>query len=171
MVDFIKGTSTAEMNEMFDRIELVEQDAKPTAEQKKACKGFTNLGVSEQSDDDWYCLLRNAQGELTAQKTVPFMIEGASFLIDSLFCEYAYIINLDTEELEVYKGFNQDPDADGRYAKLKNPDWTRDDGHVIKCEYNGVALFKSIPLDEVRESEGLMDAIDKEMYPEEEETA
>jgi hypothetical protein len=30
-----------------------------------------------------------------------------SFAADSVFCEYAYVIDLDTDRLEVYKGFNK----------------------------------------------------------------
>jgi hypothetical protein len=29
-----------------------------------------------------------------------------SFAADSLFCEWAYVINLDNDTLEIYKGFN-----------------------------------------------------------------
>lgn len=58
-----------------------------------------------------------------------------TFLHDSLFCEYAYIINLDTGMLEFYTGFNQDPDAKGRYAKFSCDD------------YNGVVLKQEIPLE------------------------
>src|ERR1700756_4031932 len=35
---------------------------KPTAAQKKALKPYTDLRVSSQSADDWYCLLRQTQG-------------------------------------------------------------------------------------------------------------
>lgn len=31
------------------------------------------------------------------------------FAADSLFCEWAYVVDLDKEVLEVYKGFNQEP--------------------------------------------------------------
>lgn len=59
------------------------------------------------------------------------------FLKDSLFCEYAYIINLDTNKLEIYKGFNQHENADGRYAK-----------ECVDKEkrYFGVRLFEEIDL-------------------------
>ncbi len=32
-----------------------------------------------------------------------------NFANDSLFCEFAFVINLDTKELEVFKGFNTKP--------------------------------------------------------------
>ena len=69
--------------------------------------------------------------------------EDSAFLVDSLFCEYAYIVNLDENVLEFYVGFNKDPNAKGRYAKLSDP--------IVIDEsrrYYGVALKKTFPLDE-----------------------
>jgi len=37
------------------------------------------------------------------------------FILDSLFCEYGYIMNYDTNELEVYTGFQKEP-PEGRYC-------------------------------------------------------
>ena len=34
------------------------------------------------------------------------LCNSIDFVADSLFCEYAYVIDLDKEVLEVYKGFN-----------------------------------------------------------------
>ena len=48
--------------------------------------------------------------------------DNHGFLHDSLFCEYAYIVNLDTEKLEFYIGFNKNPNAKGRYAFVKKED-------------------------------------------------
>lgn len=61
----------------------------------------------------------------------------SSFLYDSLFCEYAYIINLDDNTLELYEGFNKDADAPGRYAKY----FEKNDGG-----YYGVKLVRTISL-------------------------
>lgn len=36
-------------------------------------------------------------------------IDRLEFAGDSLFCEWAYVIDLDRSRLEVYKGFNQEP--------------------------------------------------------------
>lgn len=50
----------------------------------------------------------------------PVILENsANFAKDSLFCEWAYVINLQTRELEVYKGFNKSaPVKDERFAKV-----------------------------------------------------
>ncbi len=62
------------------------------------------------------------------------------FLNDSLFCEYAYIINLDDNCLEFYEGFNRNPNEKGRYASLKKND---------NLDYYGVKLKMEIPLNEI----------------------
>lgn len=42
-----------------------------------------------------------------------------AFAGDGLYCEWAYVINLDTDELEIYKGFSESPPKKGeRFAKL-----------------------------------------------------
>ena len=117
VVEFCKNTSIEEMNTIFDRIVLVDEDAKPTKEQIEKCFKYYNGEVSTQSMDDWYCLLRNAQGELNVYKCgLEYMIDNHEFIKNSLFCEYAYIINLDTNCLEFYLGFQKEPYPSNRYG-------------------------------------------------------
>ena len=52
-------------------------------------------------------------------------------------------MNIDTGNMELYFGFNEDSEADGRYASEK----IRDDS-----EYYGVRLVKEIPFDEIRKN-------------------
>ena len=49
--------------------------------------------------------------------------------------------------LEFYKGFNKDPNANGRYAKFKEPD----------SNYYGVVLKMEIPLEEIFKEEWKVD--------------
>lgn len=65
----------------------------------------------------WYDALRNAMGDIPALVKLGHITDDEDFLRDSLFCEFAYIINLDTGMLEVYQGFQKDPKkVKGRYA-------------------------------------------------------
>lgn len=95
------------LNETYDFIQLVDEDSKPTKEQIKLCKdsGVANFIVSTRSEDDWYCLLRETQGNLKLyiDKVIPYMLNGNDFIYDELFCEWYYIINLDTKKLEVWE--------------------------------------------------------------------
>ena len=117
-----------ELNKICDAIVLVDEDSTPTAEQKMECAelGFVDLRVSTGRPDDWYCLLRDAQGEPMAWDKfmkagyAPLMMEYGSFIKNSLFCEYGYIINLDTNMLEFWEGFQHEPQEGNRYGEEKN---------------------------------------------------
>ena len=39
----------------------------------------------------------------------PTLVNGGEFYKDGLFCEYAYIFNLDNDTLEFYTGFGEEP--------------------------------------------------------------
>ena len=121
VVNFIQEHSNSDLRFAARRIELIDESISPTEEQIKVCKdlGLLNLGVSTRSEKDWYCLLREAQGGLRSymgDNACPFMPDSSDFLMDSLFCEYAYIINLDDNILEFYVG-GANPASKGRYAK------------------------------------------------------
>lgn len=44
------------------------------------------------------------------------------FIKNSLFCEYAYIVNIDDEILEFYKGFQHKPQENNRYGQKADED-------------------------------------------------
>jgi hypothetical protein len=44
-----------------------------------------------------------------------------NWLRDSLFCEWAYVIDLDNQRFEVYRGFQTAPHEDGRFATRFDP--------------------------------------------------
>lgn len=122
---FCAGYTLPEMNDLYDKIVMVDESAKPTTEQIGQCvaAGLADLSVSTQKVDDWYCLLRNAQGDLTVLDKLiksggaAYMIDNQEFIKDSLFCEYGYIINLDTNMLEFWVGFQRTPQEGNRYGQ------------------------------------------------------
>lgn len=151
VLEFCANNTIENLEKFFNKIELVEENSKPTEEQIKKCveSGYYNEVVSTKSVDDWYCLLRNLQGNFDEYqdlidndeaKTI-FMTDCISFIKDSLFCEYAYIINLDDEVLEFYEGFQKEAQKGNRYGE------TEEDGYY-PCK-----LVFTISLDEIIESD------------------
>lgn len=135
---YISATPIPEMKEAASRIELVKCESHPTQLLIERYKKYADLEVSDHKYEDWYCLLRNCQGDLFAyHHGLRHMVDYRDFLIDSLFCEWAYIINLDTEKLETYKGLNKDPESPGRYARSSAED---------NDSYMGIALINETPL-------------------------
>lgn len=146
IVSFCKESSIENLNIFFDNIEIVDELSKPTEKQKKYCEelGLANFSVASQSNDDWYCLLRNLQGNfalyykyINDNKRI-FMIDNSEFIKDSLFCEYAYIINLDKNVLEFYKGFQTKRQNKNRYGVR------RDENGYYPCR-----LIKEFSLDDI----------------------
>jgi len=145
MIEFIRSTTDEEMKQIAQDIILIDERSTPTTEQITECEKWTDLKVSRQSTQDWYCLLREAQGHPDAWKQgLHYMIDSQEFMGDSLFCEWAFVICLDEEVLEVYKGYNTNPNAPGRYTGKGH--YKAYDGTI----YYGVALIKTIALSLIR---------------------
>lgn len=63
------------------------------------------------------------------------LINQLAFAADSLFCEWAYVVDMDRRTLEVYKGFNEKPlPKTARFYGLKQAgdNMSRDKYHPIK---------------------------------------
>jgi len=160
--DFVKKHSIKELNTIFDRIEMIDEDQLPTPDQVKECEPYTDLSVSNQSVNDWYCLLRHAQGNLEAYADgLKYMIGGANFLEESLFCEWGYVINLTTKRLEIYRGFQHKP-QDNRYKVDERQDNLGDESPG----YFNCALIREIPLAQVKNFD--MEQFEEELEKEEE---
>ncbi|HBD95376.1 MAG TPA: hypothetical protein DC057_14505 [Spirochaetia bacterium] len=159
IVNFVKSTSIEELNQIFDKIILVDEDDEPTAEQIKDCEEFTNLGVSNQSIYDWYCLLREAQGNLSAYKSdLRYMIDGKDFIKDSLFCEWGYVINLTSNILEIYKGCQRKRNSKNNRYRDDTPhvtqpyfstDFSGKTKKISKKEFYSCEIIQTFPLDNI----------------------
>lgn len=130
-----------QLKEKAKRVRLVTEEVTPTPEEIKSLAEHTDLKVSSQTTDEWYTVLRELQGNLKGTISAGYMIDGHSFVNDSLFCEWGYIANLDKETLEVYKGFQTNPHSNGRYALPES------DGR----EYYPISLITTIPFADLPE--------------------
>ena len=119
-----------------DALIVVPESGTPTDAERAKLAEFTDGSVS--TGDDWYSVLRNCQGDLDAILRSGYILNSFQFGFDSLFCEWAYIIDLDTFRLDVYKGFQKYHNGtDGLWNGLPDGD------------YIGVQKIASYPLDEL----------------------
>lgn len=105
-------------------IEWIEDDQSYLTQEQKdklACRGF-NIPAEEKirkkcmdgsyCDEitplPWYNAIREFQGSGYLDLILegfPYLPDNTDFIKDSLFCEYAYVINLDDLSVEFYEGF------------------------------------------------------------------
>ncbi len=112
VLDALRNRSITQMRRQAKKIRFV--TGAPTPEDMEALKAYSDKGVS--TGEDWYSTLRNLQGDLLGTLEAGIMEDYASFALDSLFCEWGYLVNLDDGALEIYKGFQSSHHADGRFA-------------------------------------------------------
>ena len=90
--------------------------------------GFVSLDVANRFSEIHPELSRDTGADIlniVANSTNELILKDSlNFAADSLFCEYAYVVDLDNNRLEVYKGFNQKPltPADRFYTLSENVD-------------------------------------------------
>ena len=155
MVNFIDNVPALGLSRFCDDIILVDEESTPSKKSQEFYKkhGVANLNVGNRSTEDWYCLLRELQGEpeklyslWDETKHKVHIVDNNSFIRDSLFCEYGYIVNLDNNTLEFYVGFQKKPQEGNRYQAIT-------DGKEEEDFYYPCKLAKSFPLDEIRKSD------------------
>lgn len=96
----------------------------------------------------WPWLSRDAGGKILAivdQHEPGIQLKNdIEFAADSLFCEFAYVVDFDKGTFEVFKGFNQDPLAEGeRFAFLGD----KSDQAHRDTEYTPVKHLHTFQLD------------------------
>ncbi len=107
VLNSIRNRNLEDLRKVFDNIIMVQSNSKPSIAEQKKYSIYANQSVDDGKLDNWYVLLRNIQGTLVPylNNKVKHMIDNKDFITDSLFCEWAYLINLDKGTFEVWKGF------------------------------------------------------------------
>lgn len=123
----------------------VKNSDKPTQEDIERYKslGYLNPSVSNQTENEWYCLLRNVQYSEWLYEVymgnLKHFLDDYNFVCDSLFCEYGYIIDLDKMTLNCYKGFQEEPYLENEFGQEKNGN------------YYPIKLYAQIPIQDIRD--------------------
>ena len=140
----------AEAIEQSDRLEAVDEEVPPTEDQQLALLKYFDPGVATRSSNDWYSLLRHAQGNPTEALKAGFFVDYNHFACDSLFCEWGYVVDLDRRVLEVYVGFQHGPHNLGRWASSEGSDG-----------YYPIKLIREFTLEELREDPEAMNKLEE----------
>jgi hypothetical protein len=124
-----------------------------------AKNGWMDMEQSKEFQKRYYHLSRDRGSEIldiiykTRKKlALDNIIE---FAYDGLFCEWVYVINLDDNTLEIYKGCNKEPLS--KDERFYNGDKPNEDG------YYPARLFKKYPLDKLPDQYELK-RIEEEIY-------
>jgi hypothetical protein len=140
---------------------------------RKACgldeSGWMNMNQAEVMEKNFPELCRETSSEILEivvenamrQRPEQIVLENSiDFAGDSLFCEYAYVIDFDKRVLEIYKGFNQNPLAciGQRFEKAPTSEWTSDS--ITK--YFPIVLAKEYSLDSLPTDEQFLDDLKEE---------
>lgn len=127
---FVKTMSDNDMEKLVLMLKPVSENTPAISEDIQLCKQLkiTDFTIGDRKETDYYCLLRKTQGNIEFYeelvknppsfmqgKMLPF-IQNSTFILDSLYCEYAYILNLDKRCLEFWVGFQTKPDPKNRYG-------------------------------------------------------
>ncbi len=126
-----------------DKICYIGHDAFPTKTGVDLLKYLKNHSIEDLKEicSNLICVDDSEVEGWDGEKFHSKIFEDSSFLNNSLFCEYAYIINLDDGILEYYRGGNQDPNARGRYAHNKDD--------AISIQFYGVRLTQEVQLSQI----------------------
>lgn len=123
IVGLCRQTSIEQFNKAFDAIVLIPYGTEATSEQvKEVGSTWSTFDLSSGKSTDWCYLLDKAEGKLESytEGGLTFMVDSADFIKSSLFCEWAYIINLDTNKLEIWNGWRKHPSKNNRYGTEKS---------------------------------------------------
>ena len=87
-----------------------------------------------------------------------YLYNHIDFLKDSLFCEWAYIINLQTNKLQVLCGFNEDKSKEFELCITKQEDVDKE--FEDRTKYYGCTLLKEYDLDDLPTEDEFLEDLD-----------
>lgn len=122
--------------------------------------GWMNMEQVEQFYKQYPLHNRNLGGEILSkllehsEQSEIVLVNEEAFASDSMFCEWAYVVDLDKNTFEVYKGWNQSGiTTKDRFFHLNDK----------KSQYRPVKILKSFSLDRLPNEEKFLLECQKEL--------
>ena len=121
LLNFLKGINMNAFKNVIDDVSFYTQEELENIDKQidEARKNIPNFEWQRHYPH----LSRDCGGEILthiAFRGVTKVKNSINFAADSLFCEWAYVIDLDTNKFEVYKGFNKEKlSSDERFYYLE----------------------------------------------------
>lgn len=117
MLNWLRGADLNEAARQAAALRVAAPNSEPTDADIAALKEFHNPNVGGRRErPDWYQLLRATQGEPELILRAGVIEDASGFPADSLFAEWGYVADFDAQAFEVYKGFQKEAHAEGRFA-------------------------------------------------------
>lgn len=120
---------------------------------RKTSNGFVDFGIAKQFSARHLTISRDAGGKILeliqdSIGPVPLWV-GPQFAADSLFCEWAYVVDLDKNTFEAFEGFNKEPLAEGERFYGVTCEGTNPEYHPVK-------FIASWPLDALPDDDAFL---------------
>jgi hypothetical protein len=149
VLGWLRSCDPAEAKARAAALRVVAGDSEPTDADVEALRKYYNPNVGGRSErPTWYQLLRETQGQPGAMLDAGVIEDASNFPYDSLFAEWGYVADFDGGKFEVYRGFQHEVHAEGRFARPEP-----DDG------YYPVKLIQSWPLAALPTDEAFLAAL------------
>ena len=147
VLNFLKNTDLTKFSIILDFVKFYTEDELQKIYDEHTDNGSIIYGSEHQQywKDNLEHISRNTGAKILSmimQNGVRKIKNSITFAGDSLFCEYAYVIDLDNKVFEVYEGFNKDTITEGRFV---SGDKTLDSSNG----YEPVKLIKSYSLSDL----------------------
>lgn len=149
--------------------EITDNELEKLWDEVGAINGSATMDVSNKFKKRYPHLQRDMGGEILEHvqesKGELKLTNSKSFAYDSLFCEYAYVLNLDEDTVDFFVGFNKDkPESsiffDKDKDKIHKPDHRGD-------TYYPIRKVESFTFDEIK-NRGVKEIVQKMKDPEDE---
>jgi len=170
VVNFIKKNSVKKFKEVLEKVKWINKRKQKEIDdffKSIGCAdGWMNMDQSELYHEKYPLLTRDNCAQIlqmimdSKDKTI-WLHDSSDFAADSLFCEWAYVLDLDKRVLEVYRGFNRIPvDENSRFRNLNSE----------TEEYQPIDLLTTYKFSELKRMtiEEFVNKTEKLAYPEEE---